>query len=40
MSEKKTIFTPVSEKEVIRAIVAGFVKQFNEYVESDCSFLY
>src|SRR4030043_53419 len=36
MSEKKPIFTPVSEKEVTRAIVAGFAKQFIEYVESDC----
>jgi len=36
MSEKKPIFTPVSEKEVTRAIVSRFAKQFIEYVESDC----
>jgi len=28
MSEKKPIFTPGSEKEVTRAIVDGFAKQF------------
>ncbi len=33
---KKRIFTPVGEKEVTRAIVSGFLKQFTEYVESDC----
>jgi len=32
----KKIFTPVSEKDVTRAIVDGFAKQFIEYVESDC----
>lgn len=36
MSEEKKIFSPVSEKEVTRAIVEGFAKQFIEYVESDC----
>ena len=35
MSEKK-IFSPVGEKEVTRAIVGEFAKQFQEYVESDC----
>ncbi len=29
-------FSPVGEKEVTRAIVAEFTKQFEEYVESDC----
>jgi len=29
-------FSPVSEKEITRAIVTEFAKQFNEYVESDC----
>lgn len=33
---KKRIFTPVGEKEVTRAIVSGFLKQFMEYAESDC----
>ncbi len=33
---KKRIFTSVGEKEVTRAIVSGFLKQFTEYVESDC----
>lgn len=33
---KKRIFTPVGEKEVTRAIVSGFLKQFTEYAESDC----
>lgn len=32
----KKIFHAVSEKEVTRAIVAEFSKQFQEYVESDC----
>ena len=40
MSKKKSIFSPVSEKEVTRAIVAGFTKQFIEYMEGDCRFLY
>ncbi len=35
MSEKK-VFSPVGEKEVTRAIVGEFAKQFQEYVESDC----
>ena len=35
MSEKK-IFSAVGEKEVTRAIVNSFAKQFSEYVESDC----
>ena len=29
-------FSPVGEKEVTRAIVGEFTKQFEEYVESDC----
>ena len=29
-------FSPAGEKEVTRAIVGEFAKQFNEYVESDC----
>jgi len=29
-------FSPVGEKEVTRAIVAEFAKQFEDYVESDC----
>ncbi len=32
---KKQIFSMVGEKEVTRAIVAEFAKQFTEYVESD-----
>jgi ribulose 1,5-bisphosphate synthetase/thiazole synthase len=36
MTEKKSIFTPVSEKEVKRAIVNGFSGQFIEYVECEC----
>jgi thiamine thiazole synthase len=35
MAEKK-IFSVVGEKEVTRAIVEEFVKQFKRYVESDC----
>ncbi len=35
MKEGK-IFSPVGEKEVTRAIVSEFSKQFDEYVESDC----
>lgn len=35
MPEKK-IFSAVGEKEVTRAIVDRFAKQFCEYVESDC----
>jgi thiamine thiazole synthase len=35
MPDKK-IFASVSEKDVTRAIVEGFSKQFSEYVESDC----
>ncbi len=34
MSENIT-FSTVSEKDVTRAIVGGFVRQFNDYVESD-----
>jgi len=34
MAEK--IFTKVGEKDVTRAIVSEFARQFNEYVESDC----
>ena len=33
---KKRIFSQVGEKEVTRAIVSGFLKQFTEYAESDC----
>ncbi|MCM8760185.1 MAG: sulfide-dependent adenosine diphosphate thiazole synthase [Candidatus Omnitrophica bacterium] len=33
---EKKIFSPVGEKEVTRAIVNEFAKQFSEYVESDC----
>jgi thiamine thiazole synthase len=29
-------FSPVGEKEVTRAIVSEFARQFEEYVESDC----
>ncbi len=29
-------FAPVGEKDVTRAIVSEFAKEFNEYVESDC----
>ncbi len=29
-------FSPVGEKDITRAIVAEFAKQFQEYVESDC----
>lgn len=32
----KKIFAPVGEKEVTRAIVDEFAKQFSQYVESDC----
>lgn len=34
--EKKDIFAPVGEKDVTRAIVSEFLRQFSEYVESDC----
>lgn len=34
--ETKKIFAHVSEKDVTRAIVDEFAKQFIEYVESDC----
>jgi thiamine thiazole synthase len=34
--ETKKIFAPVGEKDVTRAIVDEFAKQFHEYVESDC----
>jgi len=33
---KKISFSAVGEKEVTRAIVEEFAKQFSEYVESDC----
>jgi thiamine thiazole synthase len=33
---KKKIFSKVGEKEVTKAIVETFAKQFSEYVESDC----
>ncbi|NOX96768.1 MAG: thiazole biosynthesis protein [Nitrospirae bacterium] len=32
----ENIFSAVGEKEVTRAIVSEFAKQFQEYVESDC----
>ena len=35
MSDEKTAFAPVGEKEVTRAIVEGFSKEFNDYIESD-----
>lgn len=35
MGEKK-IFADVGEKEITRAIVEGFLKQFSLYAESDC----
>lgn len=35
MNERK-IFSSVGEKEITRAIVGEFAKQFQEYVESDC----
>jgi thiazole biosynthesis enzyme len=31
-----TIFTSVSEKDVTRAIVSEFMKQFDQYAEADC----
>jgi thiazole biosynthesis enzyme len=33
---EKTRFSPVGEKEVTRAIVNEFSRQFSDYVESDC----
>jgi ribulose 1,5-bisphosphate synthetase/thiazole synthase len=33
---KKKIFAKVEEKEITRAIVNEFAKQFSKYVESDC----
>ena len=33
--EKKVTFSKASEKDVTRAIVSEFTKQFSEYVESD-----
>jgi thiamine thiazole synthase len=30
------IFSQVGEKDITRAIVEGFMKEFYEYVESDC----
>lgn len=33
---KEGIFSKVSEKDITRAIVSEFAKQFSEYVESDC----
>lgn len=34
--KKKKLFAPISEKEITRAIVGEFAKEFQEYVESDC----
>ncbi|MEW6042591.1 MAG: sulfide-dependent adenosine diphosphate thiazole synthase [Elusimicrobiota bacterium] len=36
MQKTKKIFSDVGEKEITRAIVDGFAKEFSEYVESDC----
>ncbi len=36
MSEGKKTFSLVGEKDVTRAIVGAFARQFEEYVESDC----
>ncbi|MDH5174244.1 MAG: FAD-dependent monooxygenase, partial [Elusimicrobiota bacterium] len=33
---EKKLFAPVGEKEVTRAIVDEFARQFSQYVESDC----
>lgn len=35
MKNKSQIFSDVQEKDVTRAIVEGFTKQFSEYVDSD-----
>lgn len=35
MEKEKGIFSKVGEKSITKAIVGGFAKQFNEYVESD-----
>ena len=35
MDQKKVIFSKISEKDVTRAIIAEFMQQFSEYVESD-----
>lgn len=34
--EKKPIFSKVPEREITKAIVSRFSRQFEEYVESDC----
>ena len=36
MKKDKVIFSKVGEKEVTRAIVGEFSRQFQDYVESDC----
>ncbi len=36
MKKGKVIFSKVGEKEVTRAIVGAFSRQFEDYVESDC----
>jgi len=36
VAQEGRLFAPVGEKEITRAIVNSFAKQFVEYVESDC----
>lgn len=36
MKMRQKIFSPVSEKEITRAIVEGFAKQFIEHIQTDC----
>ena len=35
MSKNNTMFAPVGEKEITRAIVEGFTEEFTEYITSD-----